>query len=106
VTIGQTLYVAELNILWEQTRRVYMYDLDDSVLRLENPHQRKIACSNKRLLVLNSIVGDAELIVPCPHSNTLYVLEEHPDLEEDAVVHKVKQDGTVLSQWVLDLPWY
>jgi len=104
VTMGQTLYVTELQLMWPYFNLVFMYDLDDSELRHENPHKRKITCSNRRPLELNKQMGDAQLIVPCPHTNTLYILEEPFNLNNNAVVHRVGLDGTVLSRWLLDLP--
>jgi len=100
--MGQTLYVTEQQ---PHLTQVLMYDLNDSDLHHENTQKRKITCSNRRPLVVYGLGGDPELIIPCPHTNTLYILEYHPDHELDAVVHRVKPDGTVLSRWLfLDLP--
>jgi len=103
VTMGRTLYVSHMfahNIL----KRVFMYDLDDSDLRHENPIERKITCSNRRPLVVHGLVGYVQLMVPCPDTNTLYLLEDHTDFIVNEVVHRVAQDGTVLSRWSLDRP--
>jgi len=101
VTMRQTLYVTERQLMGKILTRVFMY-LDYSDLHHEDPRKRKISCSNKRPLVLNGLVGSAELFVPCLHSNTFYVHERRPHLNEIAVVHRVKQDGTELLQWPLD----
>jgi len=103
VTLRQTLYVTVPDITGAPFKRVFVYDLDDSNLRHENPHQRKITCSNRHPLVLDSLVGSAELLVPCPHSNTLYVLENDHTFYNNAVVHRVTLDGTELLRWSLDL---
>jgi len=105
VTMGRTLYVTTSDFT-EDYARVFMYDLDDSDVRREDPQRKKITCSNRRPLVVNGLVGRVGLLVPCPHTNTLYVLEEHPHVHANALVHRVKQDGTVLSRWALDLPRY
>jgi len=103
VILGQTLYVMEPHF---HTRRVFMYDLNDSDIRLKNRRKRTITCSNKHPLLVNGLVGDVEIIVPCPHTNTLCFLEYHPNLDKDAVVHRGNLDGTVLSRWSPDQPDY
>jgi len=50
--------------------------------------------------------GDVESIIPCSQTNTFFVQKEHPDLDVEIVVHRVKQDGTELSRWLLDLSRY
>jgi len=104
VTMGRTLYVTDY---FDYSMKVFKYDLDDRDLRHENPQKRKIKCSNKRRLVFSGVLGDLELIIPCPHTHTLYIVEEDPYQNGDAMVHRVKPNGMIVSRWLLlDLPWY
>jgi len=70
VTMGPTLYVIEQLPMLPYFKRVYMYDLDDTDLRHENPNERNITCSNRRPLELNGLVGRAEFLDPA-HTPTL-----------------------------------
>jgi len=105
VTMGNKINVKDIEML-------YAYDVDYTKVHHPGRCRRCIVCSKPRQLVIIGLLGEIKRILPCPSTNSLYLLVDPKDWNNRPVVrlngsiYRITPEGIVLSVWNLHKPVY